>query len=767
MAAPAATSRLDIVDRSASRWISRPIGLASIGCLLLSLLGVGASPPIARAANDVTFTVNTTADSATGLAGACVTPSPDCALRVAIGLADGEPAGTDVTIVLGATPPTYDLNSSLGALQVKPPSGVSLTITGPAGSTPTISGQSLTRVFDVFGPGTATITGVTVSGGGDVTRGAGLSLHGGVTPATLTLSNVTVSGNQVGNPPYTYGQTNQGGGVYVDSGASLTMVGSNVTGNTARGGDGDIGGGPGGDGDGGGIYVTTLGTLTATNTTVSGNQALGGPVISSGPDENGGSAHGGGIDSAGALTLTGVTVSNNSATGEVAGQGEGGPARIDGGSATGGGIDDAGTLTMTRSAVTGNSIVAGNGGGGAPDGNGGAADGGGLDVEPAAAAPSLSALTFSGNTAIAGDGSPNSDVPGKGGAANGGGIDLGNAGGTLTNLTLSGNSVTGGRGGQKTGTGTGGSGGDAIGGDLAMSGTATLVNLTIANGAATGGVGGSSSTPGSAGAADGGGIGVAGGTLSVGNSIIASNGTGGNCVAASGTITSLGHNLENDTSCPFSQSGDQENVSSLGLGAIANNGGPTQTMSLLTIYPANPAIDRGGSSANGCPATDQRGVFRPQGQACDVGAYEYVFSPVVTAVSPSQGPLTGGYSVTITGANFVPGATVTFGGDPASDTVVANATTITASVPAATSAGAVNVTVSDPSGSSGFGDSSGQPGTLPNGFAYLAPPPTFTPTPTRTPTVTATPSPIPPTSTPPVERLYLPLVRNSAATGGT
>jgi CSLREA domain-containing protein len=36
----------------------------------------------------------------------------------------------------------------------------------------------------------------------------------------------------------------------------------------------------------------------------------------------------------------------------------------------------------------------------------------------------------------------------------------------------------------------------------------------------------------------------------------------------------------------------------------------------------SPAIDHGGTRATGCPATDQRGVSRPQGPACDIGAVE-------------------------------------------------------------------------------------------------------------------------------------------------
>ena len=54
-----------------------------------------------------------------------------------------------------------------------------------------------------------------------------------------------------------------------------------------------------------------------------------------------------------------------------------------------------------------------------------------------------------------------------------------------------------------------------------------------------------------------------------------------------------------------------------GLGVLADNGGPTLTHLLEA---GSPAID----AANGavCPATDQRGVARPQGAGCDVGAVE-------------------------------------------------------------------------------------------------------------------------------------------------
>src|SRR6185436_3105556 len=53
------------------------------------------------------------------------------------------------------------------------------------------------------------------------------------------------------------------------------------------------------------------------------------------------------------------------------------------------------------------------------------------------------------------------------------------------------------------------------------------------------------------------------------------------------------------------------------LGPLQDNGGQTFTRALLA---GSPAIDSGGACA-GFP--DQRGVERPQGGACDIGAFEF------------------------------------------------------------------------------------------------------------------------------------------------
>ncbi len=53
------------------------------------------------------------------------------------------------------------------------------------------------------------------------------------------------------------------------------------------------------------------------------------------------------------------------------------------------------------------------------------------------------------------------------------------------------------------------------------------------------------------------------------------------------------------------------------LGELSNNGGPTHT---LLPQAGSPVIDA--ASCTGAPATDQRGITRPQGASCDLGAVE-------------------------------------------------------------------------------------------------------------------------------------------------
>lgn len=84
--------------------------------------------------------------------------------------------------------------------------------------------------------------------------------------------------------------------------------------------------------------------------------------------------------------------------------------------------------------------------------------------------------------------------------------------------------------------------------------------------------------------------------------------------------------------------------------------------------------------------------------------------PMVGSVTPSSGPALGGTPITVTGSNFRPGATLTFGNVDASDVVVVSSSTLTAVTPPhAPGAVAVSVTNRDR-----------QSGTRGLAFRYLA-----------------------------------------------
>jgi CSLREA domain-containing protein len=102
--------------------------------------------------------------------------------------------------------------------------------------------------------------------------------------------------------------------------------------------------------------------------------------------------------------------------------------------------------------------------------------------------------------------------------------------------------------------------------------------------------------------------------LTLSNNIIAGN-VGGDCRLSSAMTD---HNLDSDNTCLLTGPGDLPGTNPL-LGPLADNGGPTDTHALLA---GSPALDAGNNST--CPAADQRGVIRPQGPFCDMGALEIV-----------------------------------------------------------------------------------------------------------------------------------------------
>ena len=233
----------------------------------------------------------------------------------------------------------------------------------------------------------------------------------------------------------------------------------------------------------------------------------------------------------------------------------------------------------------------------------------------------LSSSTVSGNTA----GNP------------GGGISNNQGTITLTNSTVSGNSAP-----------LGGGIVDANPGAVITLANSTVSGNSASNNPASFGDGGgiynegqtvilnSSTVSGNSASGDGGGIwSFFGATLK--NSIVANNTpSGSNCAF---TITSLGHNLDSDGTCglnPLSPFFDLPGVNPMLSPLALNPPGSTKTHALctgagvpdLSCGDRSPAIDTGlpttDPDCSGGNDFDQRGVPRPQGAACDIGAYEFV-----------------------------------------------------------------------------------------------------------------------------------------------
>ncbi|MFI5685423.1 choice-of-anchor Q domain-containing protein [Streptomyces sp. NPDC051636] len=79
-------------------------------------------------------------------------------------------------------------------------------------------------------------------------------------------------------------------------------------------------------------------------------------------------------------------------------------------------------------------------------------------------------------------------------------------------------------------------------------------------------------------------------------------------------MESLGHDIDGGGNCQLTAADDLPSRTAL-LGPLTDNGGPTDPHAPL---PGSPALD----AAAHCPATEQRGVPRPQGAAGDSCAYD-------------------------------------------------------------------------------------------------------------------------------------------------
>ncbi len=192
----------------------------------------------------------------------------------------------------------------LGGMQL-PTITDDMTISGPGASMLAIDGDATSRIFEVGGGTTVTISGLTITNGfvpsgnhgAGILNGGTLTVRNAVITQNNTASSLATGGGIRNNSTLTVENTTisqntaiNGGGIFNTSGSSATVVNSTISGNTANG------------GTGGGIYSGN--TLLVQNTTISQNTAF----------------QGGGITSFGATTtVQNATISENTATSGLGG----------------------------------------------------------------------------------------------------------------------------------------------------------------------------------------------------------------------------------------------------------------------------------------------------------------------------------------------------------------------------------------------------------------------------------------------------------------
>lgn len=546
-----------------------------------------------------TFNVNTTSDTQDAVPGdgACADAGAQCSLRAAITEANALAGDDIINIPAGTYTQALVLanedNNGGGDWDIRS----NITINGAGAATTILQaaaspGVATERVMEnILTTNVTVINGVTLRHGfktgtaGNTTRGGGIRNVG-----TLTMNDCIVTLNTA---PGSGGVRNE---------RTITLNNVTVSNNACN--------NTGSSCFGGGMYNTLAAnsTITITNSTFSGNTST--STLTNGF----GFGAGLGIESGTGFTLniSGSTFVNNTGSGTGTGGSNGNGIRL---LANGPGI-----ANITNTTFSGNS------------GSGGSAiQGSGIQAFTSGAAGNLSGtwngLTVSGNSAnlaagvalIATGGAmnitlSNSTIAGNTSNSSTGGMLVSNSGSTaavanninIVNSTVSGNTAN-------------GSGGGIFVEQPATSSTVTVnCNFcTVANNRANNDNSGTDS---------GGGIfRSTAGTLNLKNSLIGDNsvGTGGSGPDISGAVNSQDYNhIEDITGATIGGTTTNNTTGDALLGPLANNGGDTNTH---LPGPGSPVIDTIPNGVNDCGSsvnTDQRGISRPVGSACDKGSVE-------------------------------------------------------------------------------------------------------------------------------------------------
>lgn len=613
---------------SRSKWTSLLVGLMLGASVLLP-------PPLGpRPANAGTVIIVTTTADEFDLSGS----GAGCSLREAIRAANSDAAfggcpagsGTD-TIVLQAGQ-TYALttrdNTEYGFTGT-PVVQSTIIIEGNGATITRSSGAPSFRLFEVAHQNDPLFVGV-VAGAGDLTL------------RNLTLSGGAAVGGNGGRGAWGGGGgAGMGGAIYVRG--TLTVDRSTFRDNLAQGGNG--------------------GSFSSTFTGTGGGGGMGGPGGSGSFGSGGGQGGGGGWGGAGGGGAIGAD-----------GGGEGGGIIADG-------VDGSGST-----GGSGGSVEGGNGGGSA-GGPGATGGGGGGGTQGGAGGPGGGG--GGGGTAI-------SDFGGKGGAGGGAGggfyggvggggdvatltFGIGGGGGGGASYTEGGWKGFGGLGGGDGGVaaaGAGGGGGAGLGGAIFNDGgTISLTNSTISGNRAVGGTGGSVLGGGPGVGGDGRGMGGAvlnyRGLTIVQASTVASNTAAQGAALemfseAAPAALSLARSIVADSAGLYDCKAWQSTVNGSALVSFGSDnlvernttfgsGSPACAgvvssadpglFPLLVVAPgltpvhglgsASPAIN---AVVGPCTeATDQRGITRPIGPSCDIGAFEFSRADLQLAYSvPTQ-----------------------------------------------------------------------------------------------------------------------------------